>query len=111
MSSHHTPGVYDAEILRIMGEAFDRAWSGVKPSPKNAEASRFLMARAIIQAVDAGAAEATILADKATRALSAAIGEDREALVLIGARRLSKKGPPLAYVLTRSASPLSANAA
>ena len=111
MSSHHTPGVYDPDILKVMGDAFDRAWKEFKPKPNNAEPSRFLMARAIIQAVNAGSVEASILVDKATRALRAEIGADHGAFAVMGARRVRKKGPPVAFTLPRSASGCSANAA
>jgi len=94
-----------------MSDAFDRAWSAFKPKPENAELSRLLMARAIIEAVEAGAIEASVLVDKATRALTAALGEDGEAIVVVGARRVRKSGPPPAFSLPRSASPWSANAA
>ncbi len=111
MSSHHMQGVYAPEILKVMGDALDRAWKEFKPRPKNAELARLLMTSAIIDAVEAGAAEATILADKATRALSAAIGEDREALVAVGACRVGRMGPLLAFPPSRSASPWSVHAA
>jgi hypothetical protein len=110
MSSHKTPGAYEPEILKVMGEAFDRAWEEFRAGPKYDELSRFLIARAIIQAVEAGAVEATILVDTATRALRAALGEDREALFTVDVRRVGTKGP-LAIIRPRSASPCSMYAA
>ncbi|THD42558.1 MAG: hypothetical protein E7774_15330 [Bradyrhizobium sp.] len=79
MPSHLTPGVYEPEALKIMGDAFDRAWKEFRPRTRNAELVRNLMACAIIEAVDAGAMESTILVDKALHAVRAAISEDREA--------------------------------
>ncbi len=81
MPSHLTPGVYEPETLKIMVDAFDRAWKEFRHTPRNAEAKlvRNLMACAIIGALDAGAVESTILVDKALRAARAAILGDREA--------------------------------
>ncbi len=79
MPSHLTPGVYEPETLKIMVDAFDQAWKEFRPGPRSPEVVRNLMARAIIEAVDAGAIESTILIDKALHAARAAILVDRQA--------------------------------
>jgi hypothetical protein len=80
-ASDFTPGVYYPELLRTMGGALDAAWQTFKPTPKDTELARVLMAKAIIEATDAGVRKHEFLVDKAVRALRAAIKADREALI------------------------------
>jgi hypothetical protein len=79
MPSHLTPGVYEPETLKIMVDALDRAWKELKRRPRAAELARNLMACAIVEAVDAGVVDSTILVDKALHAVRAMISEDRHA--------------------------------
>jgi hypothetical protein len=96
MFSHLTSGVYDPEILKEMGDAFDTAWKKFKPVPKNAALARTVMASGIIEAVEAGESEPATFVDRATRALRAAIKEDPEALNAVAARRTRRNCLPLA---------------
>jgi hypothetical protein len=102
---HLTPGVYEPEILKVMGDTFDRAWQEFKPRPNNAELARNLMASAIIEAVEAGAVGPTILVDRALRALRAAIFEDRETPGAVDARHTGWKRLPLAATVSLLQSP------
>ena len=79
MPSHLTPGVYEPETLKIMVDALDRAWKELKRKPRAAELVRNLMARAIIEAVDAGVVDSTTLVDRTLHAVRAMILEDRQA--------------------------------
>jgi hypothetical protein len=93
MPSHLTPGVYEPETLKIMVDAFDQAWKEFRRGPRNPELVRNLMACAIIEAVDAGAIESTILIDKALHAVRAAILEDRQALRPASVAQIANRTP------------------
>jgi hypothetical protein len=87
MPSRFTSGVYDPDLVKAMGEALDSAWAKFEPPPGNLELARGLMASAIIEAVEAGERAPHALAEKAERALRAAIKEDPTA---VGVRGHSK---------------------
>ncbi len=53
-----------------MGGALDAAWETFKPTPKDTDFARPLMASAIIEAVHGGVRKHEFLVDRATRALA-----------------------------------------
>lgn len=93
MPSHLTRGVYEPETLKVMVDAFDQAWKEFRRTPRNAELVRNLMACAIVEAVDAGAVESTILVDKALEAVKAAILEHCEAASLAAMAQIASHMP------------------
>jgi hypothetical protein len=80
MPSRFHSGAYDPELVKMMGDALDSAWARFNSPPKNDELAKGLMASAIIEAVEAGERLPEPLADRAERALRAAIKEDAKAL-------------------------------
>lgn len=73
-------GIYYPEMLRVMGDALDAAWREFKPTPKNEDLARLVMASAIIEGIEAGKRDHDVLVRKATVTLMAAIKIDPEAL-------------------------------
>lgn len=80
MPSRFTSGAYGPELVKIMSEAFERAWDDFAPRPKNEALARSLMASAIIEAVEAGDQELDSLVRKATVTLIKAIKVDPDLL-------------------------------
>jgi hypothetical protein len=65
-------GEYGPELLKLMSEALDAAWSRVRLTPKDADLARLIMAGAIIEQVDAGVRAEDRLVAYATSVLAAA---------------------------------------
>jgi hypothetical protein len=66
-------GVYDPEVVGLMGAALDAAWARFSPRPKDVDLARLLMASAILERVDAGVSTMDSLVEAASRALHAAL--------------------------------------
>jgi hypothetical protein len=77
-------GAYGPEAVKVMSEAFDRAWVDFAPRPKNEGLARSLMASAVIEAVEAGDRDQASLVRKATVTLIKAIKIDPDLLNLAG---------------------------
>ena len=103
-------GVYDPEIVELMGLALERAWAQFAPHPKDKDLARLLMASAILEKVDAGVRAADLLTEAAILALQAALSSPllqtalrREARVPWSAVAYADaKGPVLALTANRS---------
>jgi hypothetical protein len=80
VNEESSAGVYYPEIVRMMGNALDAAWKEFKPTPKNGDLARRVMASAIIEGIEAGKRDHDVLVRKATVTLMAAIRVDPEAL-------------------------------
>ena len=85
MPSRFTSSAYSPELVKVMSDAFDRAWDDFAPRPKNATLARSLMASAIVEAVEAGDRDHASLIRKATVTLIKAIKIDPELLNREGA--------------------------
>jgi hypothetical protein len=80
INEESSAGIYYPEMLRVMGDALDAAWKEFKPTPKNEDLARLVMASAIIEGIEAGKRDHDVLVRKATVTLMAAIKIDPEAL-------------------------------
>jgi hypothetical protein len=78
--SRFTSGAYGPELVKVMSDAFDRAWSDFAPRPKNETLAKSLMASAIIEALESGDRDEASLVRKATVTLMKAIKIDPESL-------------------------------
>jgi hypothetical protein len=92
MPSRFTSGVYDPELIKLMSDALEAAWSTYDPTPKNADLARQIMATAIIESVDADERSSQVLVASAVRGLDAAM----ESAVLKTALGETAKGPEAA---------------
>lgn len=85
MPSRFTSGAYEPERVKVMSDAFERAWGDFAPRPKNENLARSLMASAIVEAVEAGDLDHASLVRKATVTLIKAIKIDPKLLDGAGA--------------------------
>jgi hypothetical protein len=89
MPSRFTSGAYEPELVKEMSDAFERAWSDFAPRPKDERLAKWLMATAIVEAVELGTRGHEELVRRATVALMTAVKVDPEALD--GAARQAKR--------------------
>jgi hypothetical protein len=73
MPSRFKSGVYDPELVKLMSDALEAAWSKYDPPPRNADLARQIMATAIIESVDAEERSSRALVAAAVRGLDAAL--------------------------------------
>ena len=66
-------GVYDPEMVGLMGVALDAAWAQVTPHPKDRDLARLFMASAILEKMEEGGSAADVLVETALLALQAAL--------------------------------------
>jgi hypothetical protein len=78
--SRFTSGAYEPELVNEMSRAFEHAWADFEPRPKNERLAKWLMATAIIEAVELGTRHHEHLVRRATVALITAIKADPRAL-------------------------------
>ena len=69
MPSRFTSGAYEPELVNEMSDAFECAWSDFAPRPKDERLAKWLMATAIIEAVERGTRGHENLVRRATVAL------------------------------------------
>jgi hypothetical protein len=86
--SQFASGAYGPELVKVMSDAFDRAWDDFAPRPKNEALARSLMASAIVEAIEAGDRDHDSLVRKATVTLIKAIKIDPELLNAADASRV-----------------------
>jgi hypothetical protein len=68
-----SPGVYDPELVALMGRALEAAWEKFSPRPRDVDLARLLMAGAILERVNTGVSATDILTETAMQALHAAL--------------------------------------
>jgi hypothetical protein len=73
MPSRFNSGAYEPELVKIMGDALEAAWKMFSIPAKDVELARLHMASAIIDAVEGGVREETVLSTKAGAALQAVL--------------------------------------
>ena len=93
MASRFNSGLYEPELVKIMGQALDDAWATFNPPPRNTDLARQMLATAIIDAVDAGSCEPTALTRQAIKALKAALRSPVLAASLGGRRKARAMAP------------------
>lgn len=76
MPARFTSGVYGPEIVRLMTDALEAAWSKHNGPPHNTDLARQIMATAIIEAVDKDKRSSEALVAAAIRALDDAMESD-----------------------------------
>jgi hypothetical protein len=64
--------IYQPEVIRLMKDAFDTAWPMVKAAGEDAELTRYLLASAIIDQVNAGVDDSETIAARAVATLAVA---------------------------------------
>lgn len=73
MALRFTSGVYDPELLKMMSDALDVAWSTHQEIPQNVDLARQIMAAGVIEAVSSDERSAEELVAAAVRALDEAM--------------------------------------
>jgi hypothetical protein len=77
MPTRFTSGEYGPELVALMANALDVAWSQASRVSQDVELARLVMASAIIEQVDSGVRIHEELVARATLALAAAVGLSR----------------------------------
>jgi hypothetical protein len=90
MPSGLDPGVYDPELVKIMGDALEAAWRKYDPRPRTVDLARQLLAVSIIEAADRGERTPETLAAAAIRALETAM-DSRILRVALGIPSMAAK--------------------
>jgi hypothetical protein len=80
MPSRFTSGAYEPELVKEMSDAFEHAWGDFEPRPRDERLAKWLMATAIIEAVELGTRGHENLVRRATVALMTAVKADPDAL-------------------------------